>query len=90
MGRQINPRRIPRTQADCDKAWEKGADFGMTFCIKAFLFCLKDKHDANDADLLQLRDEFCEVVDAYRRGDIKPRDLDSVLEEEFKITIRMA
>lgn len=89
MPKKINPRRIPRTQADCDKAWDEGADFGITFCLKAFCYVLKAKHDATDADLLQLRDEFTEVLEAYNRRDIKVRDIDSVLDEEFNLHVRL-
>ena len=89
MSKKINPRRIPATQADVYKAWNKGADFGMNFCLKVFLFILKDKHDASDKDILQLNAEFGQVIDAYNRGDINPEDLDSVLIEDFNLTVRL-
>ena len=89
MARRVNPRRVPRTEADCIKAWNEGADFGITFCLKVFCYVLKDKHDANDADLLQLRDEFEDVLMAYNRKDINMRDIDSVLEDEFHLHVRL-
>lgn len=89
MTRRINPRRIPRTQADCDKAWGEGADFGITFCLKAFCYVLKAKHDATDADLMQLRDEFCDVLEAYNRKDINLKDIDEVLEDEFRLHVEL-
>ena len=87
--KKTNPRRRPVTEADLRKAWSAGADFGMAFCLKDFLYVLKAKHDATDADLMQLRDEFEEVVDAYKRGDIKEKDLDGVLADEFNLRVTL-
>ena len=89
MPKKVNPRRIPRTEADVQKAWNDGAEFGMTFCIKAFVFVLKDKHDASDADLLQLKEEFEDVLCAYNRRDITDKDIDSVLDAEFNIQVEI-
>ena len=89
MSKKVNPNRRPMSEADVRKAWSQGADFGMNFCLKVFLFILKDKHEASDKDILQLDAEFGQVIDAYNRGDIKQEDLDSVLIEEFNLTVRL-
>ena len=87
--KKTNPRRVPMTAKDVAKAWNMGADFGITFCLKVFCFVLKDKHDASDADLMQLRDEFCDVLEAYNRKDISLKDLDAVLEDDFRLHVEL-
>ena len=85
--KRVNPRKIPMTEADVRKAWHDGADFGMTFCIKTFVYIPKDKHDATNEDLLQLKDEFEDVLDSYNRRDITDKDIDSVLDTDFDIHV---
>lgn len=63
-----NPNRIPRTQADVDRAYSKGADFGMEFCLNIVLYVFKDKHDAPNDDIEKLRDEFMYVCDSVAKG----------------------
>ena len=87
--KKTNPRRVPMTEADVRKAWNIGADFGITFCLKGFCYVLKAKHDAKDEELIQLRDEFEEVLQAYNRKDISTKDIDSVLAEEFNLHVRL-
>ena len=89
MGKKINPRRKPVSEADRRKAWNEGADFGLTFCIKAFLFVLKDKHRIRDDEIMKLRDEFSEIVDAFSRGDISMEDIDDVLAEDFDMHVKL-
>ena len=87
MPKKINPRRVPVSEADVRKAWNEGADFGMTFCVRCMLYIVKN-HGAGDEDILQLQKEFEELLDSYVRGDITQEDLDSVLKEEFKLEVR--
>ena len=87
MGKKVNPKRRPMSEADVRKAWSMGADFGMTFCVKGFLYILKN-HGASDEDVHQLNGEFEDLLDSYNRGDITQEDIDSVLQEEFKLEVR--
>ena len=89
MGKKTNPRRKPATEADVKKAWGDGADFGLNFCIRCFIFTLRDKFNFQNDEIVRLNREFEKLVEAYRRGDIKQADLDSVLDEEFHVTVKM-
>ena len=51
---KTNPRRIPRTQADVDKAYSNGIVEGLNRCIDLMLYVLIDKHDAPMDDVQQL------------------------------------
>lgn len=89
MGAKINPRRRPMSEADVRKAWSAGADFGMSLCIKAFLFILKDKHRIRNDEILKLKDEFEDIVDAINRRDITMDDIDAVLDTDFDLHVRL-
>lgn len=58
MGKKhTNPKKIPRTQADVDRAEKKGQIFGMEFAVTLVLWILLDKHDAPDEDVQTLNED---------------------------------
>lgn len=87
MSSKVNPKRIPRTQADVDKAYNKGMLFGVEFAINMALFVLKDKHDALDEDLKQLKDEFMYVCESLEMGYLKYPDIKRVLSGDYDISV---
>lgn len=83
MGKKkTNPKRIPKTQADVDRAEEKGRFFGMEFMANLTLWVLIDKHDAPDEDVLQLRDEILYLCDSIDKGYVSYPDIRRALREE--------
>lgn len=87
---KVNPRRVPRTQADVDRAWSAGADFGAEFCLNTILMVLKDKHDAPDEDILQLRKEFMDMVESYNAGYISYADVKRTLYGDYNVYVHLA
>lgn len=87
MSGKTNPRRIPRTQADVDRAEEKGRPFGMEFMTNLTLWILLDKHDAPDEDVLQLRDEILYLCDSIEKGYVSYPDIRRGLLEEHDIKV---
>ena len=90
MAKRVNPRSRPRSQADCERAWSAGADFGAEFCLNLILLVLKDKHGACDDDILQLRDEFMQQIDSYNRGYISYPDIKRTLYGEYDFTVHLS
>jgi len=86
---KTNPRKVPRTQADVARAWQEGADFGAEFAINMVLLVLKDKHDAPDEDILQLRSEFEDQLDSVAKGYINYADIKTALGGDYNIKVRM-
>ena len=83
MGKKkTNPKRIPKTQADVDRAEEKGRAFGMEFMANLTLWVLIDKHDAPDEDVLQLRDEILYLCDSIDKGYVSYPDIRRALRVE--------
>lgn len=86
---KTNPNKIPRTQADVDKAEQCGIDWGIEFCLNLILFVLKDKHNAPDEDIMQLRDEFMYQVDSIGKGYLKYRDVIKTLQSDYDLSVNL-
>lgn len=87
--KQKSPKSIPRTQQDCDRAEEKGRMIGIGWALNLFLFILRDKHDASDAEIDQFRDEFNEYLNLINKGEIKLRDVKGALKFEYDLEVKM-
>ena len=87
--RKVNPRNIPRTQADVDRAYSDGMDFGCEFALNVVLYVLKDKHDAPDEDIMQFRDEFMYVIDSVAKKYLSYSDIQRALSEDYDLTVRL-
>lgn len=84
---KTNPRRIPRTQADVDRAHELGREEGSNGALVLFLYTLLDKFGATDDELKQFADAFSYTVDSIEKGYITEADLRTVVREEYHTTV---
>ncbi len=84
---KTNPRRIPRTQADVDRAHERGREEGVNGALVLFLYTLLDKFGATDDELKQFADAFSYTVDSIERGYITEADLRKVVREEYHTVV---
>lgn len=84
---KTNPRKIPRTQADVDRAYERGREEGVNGALVLFLYTLLDKFGADDAQLREFADAFSYTVDSIERGYITEADLRKVVKDEYHTTI---
>ena len=81
---KTNPRRKTATQADVDRAWEKGMLQGINNACVIFLSVLVDKFDGADhiADVWQ---EINKLSEEIKEGRVSFADLKTVLREEYSI-----
>jgi len=84
-----NPRKIPRTQADVDKAYKRGMNDGLQGALTIMLYTLKDKFGSDDADLKEFADAFNYTVDGINKGYVSEKDLQSVIRDEYGTTVIM-
>ena len=84
---KTNPRRIPRTQADVDRAHELGRTEGINGALIIMLYAMHDKLGAGDDELKQFADAFSYTVDSIERGYITEADLRKVVREEYGTVI---
>ena len=84
---KANPRKIPRSQADVDRAKELGRTEGINGALTIMLYTLMDKFGADDAKLSEFADAFSYTVDSIERGYITEADLRKVVREEYHTII---
>ena len=85
---KTNPRRIPRTQADVDKAYSNGIVEGLNRCIDLMLYVLIDKHDAPMDDVQQLAGELNHAAQCVAEGYISWSDIRQML-KEYDVTTEL-
>ena len=83
---KTNPRRIPRTEADCKAAWRRGNEHGMRGTLTLVLYTLKE-FGATDEEIRDFSVKFNDVLDSIRRGYITEADLKTVCKEEYSIEL---
>lgn len=86
---KTNPRKIPRTQADVDRAMEQGKMLGTELCLTLVLFTLQDKFGAGDEDLTKFSDAFHYTLDSLCKGYITEADIRQALKTEYDTTIEI-
>lgn len=81
---KTNPRRQPATQADVDRAWDRGVIAGVNNAVVIFLTVLVDKFNGADhiADVWQ---EINKLSEEIKEGRVSCADLRTVLREEYDI-----
>lgn len=82
-----NPRKIPRTQADVDKAYKRGMNDGLQGALTIMLYTLKDKFGTGDEELQEFADAFNYTVDGINRGYVSEKDLQTVIKDEYGTTV---
>ena len=83
---KVNPRKIPRTQADCDRAWERGVLDGVSNATAMFLTVIVDKFDGAD-HVMSVWNEINKLSAEVRERRVSVADLKNTLKEEYQIYV---
>lgn len=87
---KINPRRIPRTQADVERAFRDGETRGIHFMLTLVLFILLDKHEeVPEEDVKQLSEDVHNYCDSINRGYLSFADIVRTLKEEHGLEVEL-
>lgn len=86
---KTNPRNMPKSQADCDRAYQKGADFGCVFCLTLSILALKDKFGFTNEQITEFRKAFHATLESHNDGEIKFREVKQALLGDYGITVRL-
>lgn len=81
MSAKVNPRRVPRTEADVAAAYTKGVTEGLNRGIELMLYVLIDKHAAPMDDVQQLAAELNHAAECVAEGYITWSDIRQMLKE---------
>lgn len=87
MAEKVNPRKIPRTQADVEKAHADGLNTGGEIMLLMLFFILVDKHQAPTEDLHQLMWEVDSYFGDLASGAISYADVRHTLLDEYGIRL---
>lgn len=87
MAKKTNPNRIPRTQADVDRAYEKGMDFGRQTAMAIFMLTLLDKEHADLEIMQRVWREVSDISDDVANGIVTVPAIKTVLKKEYDIKI---
>lgn len=85
--KKTNPRRIPVSQADLQKAKNEITVEAIQSAYAIMFTVLRDKHDYTVEQLNLLRHEINDLSDSLAKGYVKIKDLLFVLKDEAGITI---
>lgn len=86
MGKKTNPRKIPRTQADVDKAWDEGVLVGVHNASAMFMNVLLDKYDGADK-IRAIWDDMSKLSEEVIEGRVKIPEITRMLKEEYDIEL---
>ena len=87
MGKpKTNPKKIPRTQADVDRAYEKGILDGSDLACVIMMSALLDKFNAAEY-IPDIWEAFGKLSEEIKEGRVSLPDLRRVLREEYDLTV---
>lgn len=75
MKRKTNPRRIPCTQADVERAMKYGSDTGASIILDVMIYTLATDFQLPDAWLDKFHERFMAHIDSYVKGYLSQEDM---------------
>ena len=79
---KTNPLKIPKTQADVDRAYEKGRVDAMTIFLNICVFTLGCDMGMSDDDLETFHKRFVKILECHLMGEMREKDIrDTLLTE---------
>ena len=84
--KKVNPRKIPRSQEDVDRAWEKGVLDGVSNACAIFLTVLLDKFDGSTY-IKDVWEEINKLSEEVKERRVSVADLRKVLLEEYDVRV---
>lgn len=86
MAKKVNPRKIPRTQEDVDRAWDNGVLTGVSNACAIFLTVLLDKYNGGDY-IKAVWDDINKLSEEVKERRVSVADLRKTLLEEYGVNV---
>ena len=86
IAKKTNPRKIPRTQEDVDRAREQGILDGVANACAIMMTVLLDKFNGAD-HIVQIWDEVNKLSEEVKERRVSIADLRRVLLEEYGVNV---
>lgn len=87
MSARTNPRKIPRSEADCRREFARGVTDGVSLSRAILLTVLLDKYGADDW-IVDYWQDVVKLSEEVRENRVNLFDLERVLREEYGIECR--
>ena len=87
MKKKTNPRKIPVTQADVEKAKKNAQAMAINYAWAIFFSVMRDKEGYGKKRLARVWNGVNELSDSITRGYVNIKDLMRALEEESGIIL---
>lgn len=85
--KKVNPRRVPATQADIERAKNQATSDAIRRIVYLMLYILIDKHDAPKEDIKQFAEEVNYYADSITQGYITWKDVERVVRDEYEVKL---
>ena len=85
--KKTNPRRVPCTLADVERARQEGLKQGQDWASVIYLTVLFDKEHATPEIMQRVGNEINELVDSILKGYVTISDLRNTLKQEYGVEI---
>lgn len=86
MSQKTNPKKVPKTQADVDKARKLGQAQGVDLSMTIFFTALLDKAIIEPEEVKQVWDACLYVSDSIVKGYVNVYEQQKILKEEYGVT----
>lgn len=87
MRKKTNPRKVPRTEADCRAEYQRGLADGSLRAVTALLWTMIDAFHATPEQIQAFERELRYNLDSIRQGTCKLRDLTEAMVREYGVTL---
>lgn len=87
MPKKINPRRVPASKADVNRARDKAASDAVHLAMAIFLTVLKDDMGFTNDQIIHVWNRVDKLSQEVAERRINVHDLCGVLESEYSITL---
>ena len=82
-----NPRRIPRTEADVERAYKRGQTETIEFACAVACISLHDVFEPDAETMQKFNQKFNQTVSAILNGEVKYAEIVSALHDEYDLDI---
>ena len=80
--KKTNPQKIPKTQADVDRAWTSGFEAGAETIMDVMIYTIGNDMDMSDEWLGFFHDRFMKNMECHLHGELTKKDMRSVVYAE--------
>lgn len=91
--KKTNPKKIPRTQQDVDRAYDKGyadgTDNGGIYSITLINFILREDFAATDEHLHKIANRFNFYTHQIKSGELRFNDVKAALKDEYGMAVHI-